>query len=174
MAEKRQNPHKYKEPKPIASKGAERFWFYFAQFTWGLPVNLFGAIAFLICKLLGNPSEKFCNAFIVYIKAKKFGGLSLGVFIFMNAQDKEPWRHDTRIHEYGHTIQCMLLGVFYWIVVGLPSAIWCNCFEGYRKKHNVSYYKLYCESWANKWGQKWANDRQSFNSLPKVKATRKV
>jgi hypothetical protein len=32
--------------------------------------------------------------------------------------------------------------------------IWCNCFEGYRKKNNVSYYKLYCEAWANKLGQK--------------------
>ncbi len=27
---------------------------------------------------------------------------------------------------------------------------------GYRKKNNVSYYKLYCEAWANAWGQKFS------------------
>jgi hypothetical protein len=24
----------------------------------------------------------------------------------------------------------------------------------------VSYYKLYCESWANNWGQKWSGEKQ--------------
>ena len=26
----------------------------------------------------------------------------------------------------------------------------------YREKNNVSYYKLYCESWANSWGEKFS------------------
>ena len=54
------------------------------------------------------------------------------------------------------TWQCLLLGPLYYLVIALPSAVWCNFFEGYRKKNNVSYYKLYCEGWANAWGQKFS------------------
>lgn len=173
MAEKRKNPHRYREAKPLANKGWTKFFFYLDQLTWGLTVNLVGAVVFLICKIAGCHSERFCHAVIVYSNKKNFGGLSLGLFIFMNAKEDQPWKDDTQIHEYGHTIQCLLLGPLYWLVVALPSAIWCNFFAGYRKKHNISYYKLYCESWANKWGEKWSGKKQSFH-LPTVKATRKI
>lgn len=173
MAEKRKNPHRYREAKPLANKGWTKFFFYLDQLTWGLTVNLVGAVVFLICKIAGCRSERFCHAVIVYSNKKNFGGLSLGLFIFMNAKEDQPWKDDTQIHEYGHTIQCLLLGPLYWLVVALPSAIWCNFFAGYRKKHNISYYKLYCESWANKWGEKWSGKKQSFH-LPTVKATRKI
>ena len=173
MAEKRKNPHRYREAKPLANKGWAKFFFYLDQLTWGLTVNLVGAVVFLICKIAGCRSERFCHAVIVYSNKKNFGGLSLGLFIFMNAKEDQPWKDDTQIHEYGHTIQCLLLGPLYWLVVALPSAIWCNFFAGYRKKHNISYYKLYCESWANKWGEKWSGKKQSFH-LPTVKATRKI
>ena len=79
----------------------------------------------------------------------------MGLFIFM--KDREgvnPWSYNTRIHEYGHTWQCLLLGPLYYVVIALPSVIWCNFFAKYREKNNVSYYKLYCEAWANCWGQK--------------------
>ena len=173
MAEKRKNPHRYREAKPLANKGWTKFFFYLDQLTWGLTVNLVGAVVFLICKIAGCRSERFCHAVIVYSNKKNFGGLSLGLFIFMNAKEDQPWKDDTQIHEYGHTIQCLLLGPLYWLVVALPSAIWCNFFAGYRKKHNISYYKLYCESWANKWGEKWSGKKQSFH-LPTVKSTRKI
>lgn len=80
----------------------------------------------------------------------------MGLFIFMKDRGEEPnpWSYNTRIHEYGHTWQCVLLGPLYYIVIALPSVIWCNFFENYRKKNNVSYYWLYCEAWANAWGQK--------------------
>jgi len=79
----------------------------------------------------------------------------MGLFIFMkDVPENEKWTYNTRIHEYGHTWQCLLLGPLYYIVIALPSMIWCNLFAAYRKKNNVSYYKVYCESWANAWGQK--------------------
>ncbi len=135
----------------------KKFLFYFVQWTWGLPVNLIGGIVFLICtKILGRRYQKFGYARITYLPWKQ-GGLSLGLFIFMRDQHpNKKWTYNTRIHEYGHTWQCLLLGPLYYIVIALPSAIWCNCFEGYRKKNNVSYYKLYCEAWANAWGQKFS------------------
>lgn len=146
--------------KSIATHGCARFMFYFVQLTWGLPVNIVGGILFLFFKLFRKSRhERFCNAVISYIPWKQ-GGLSMGLFIFMADGREEKWTRNTRIHEYGHTIQCMLLGVFYFFVVGIPSAVWCNFFEGYRRKNNVSYYKLYCESWANSWGQKWSGMKQ--------------
>ncbi len=134
-----------------------RFLFYLVQWTWGLPVNLIGAIVYLICtKILHRRWQRFGYARIVYLPWKS-GGLTLGLFIFMkDRHSSKKWTYNTRIHEYGHTWQCLVLGAFYWIVIALPSAIWCNFFEGYRKRNGVSYYKLYCEGWANKWGQKFS------------------
>ena len=133
------------------------FLFYLVQWTWGLPVNLVGGIAFLICtKLLHRRWQRFGYAYIVYLPWKQ-GGLSMGLFIFIRDQHpKKEWTYNARIHEYGHTWQCLLLGPLYYPVIALPSAIWCNCFEGWRQKHGVSYYKLYCEGWANAFGQKFS------------------
>ena len=132
----------------------KRCLFYFVQWTWGLPVNLVGGIAFLICtKIKKRRWQHFGYAYIVYLPWNA-GGLSMGLFIFMKDNHKsKKWTYNTRIHEYGHTWQCLLLGPLYYIVVALPSMIWCNVFGGYRKKHNISYYKLYCEAWANAFGQ---------------------
>ena len=133
------------------------FLFYLVQWTWGLPVNIVGGIAFLICtKIKKHRYQRFGYSYIVYLPWKS-GGLSLGLFIFMKDQHKsKKWTYNTRIHEYGHTWQCLLLGPLYYIIIAIPSAVWCNCFAGYRKNKNVSYYKLYCESWANAWGQKFS------------------
>lgn len=144
--------------KSIASKGFSRFMFYFVQFTWGLSVNLIGGLIWLILSRKFR-HDRFKNAFITYIPGN-WGGLSLGLFIFMAEGRQENWTRNTKIHEYGHTIQCLLLGPLYWIVIAAPSAIWCNFFDKYRKKNNISYYKLYCESWANKWGSRWSGMKQ--------------
>ena len=152
----------------IATKGFPRFLFYFVQWTWGLPVNLIGLIVYL-CLYKKCRHEKYKNAYISYIPWNQ-GGLSMGQFIFMAEDRNDGWTNNTKIHEYGHTIQCLLLGPLYWIVIGAPSAIWCNCFATYRKKHNVSYYKLYCESWANRWGQTWSGETQrGVNYIKKKK-----
>ena len=147
-----------KEPK-APEKGfmtsLKKFVFYLIQWTWGLSVNLVGGIAYLICtKIKGYRWQHFGYARIVYMPWNA-GGLSMGLFIFMKDQHKnKKWTHDVRIHEYGHTWQCLLLGPLYYPVIALPSVIWCNCFRGYRQKNNVAYGKLYCEGWANAWGRK--------------------
>ena len=140
------------------------FLFYLVQWTWGLTVNLAGGIAFLICsKIKGYRYQRFGYAYIVYVPWKG-GGLSLGLFIFMKDQhSNKKWTYNTRIHEYGHTWQCLLLGPLYWIVIAIHSFIWCNCFAKYREKNNVSYYKLYCESWANSWGEKFSHMKRVEN-----------
>ena len=154
-----------KEPK-APEKGfmtsLKAFVFYLIQWTWGLPVNLFGGLAYLICtKLLHYRWQHFGYARIVYVPWKG-GGLSLGLFIFVKENhSKKTWTYNTRIHEYGHTWQCLLLGPLYWVVIAIPSFIWCNCFANYRKTHDIPYAALYCEAWANSWGEKFSKMQQT-------------
>ena len=152
----------------------KKFLFYLVQWTWGLPVNLVGGIIYLICKAKGRKQKKFQNAYITYLPWNQ-GGLSLGLFIFMRENHKSKiWTYNTHIHEYGHTYQCLLLGVFYWLIIALPSAIWCNAFEKYRRKNNVSYYVFYPEKWANAWGQKFTKKPMILTDIQKKKSQKTI
>ncbi len=136
--------------------------FYFIQWTWGLPVNLVGLIVFLwYAKVKKCPYQRFGYSFITYMPWNA-GGLSLGLFIFMKDKHiSKRWTYNTRIHEYGHTWQCLLLGPLYYPIIAIPSAVWCNFFGWFRKKYDVSYFSLYCEKWANAWGVR-------FSGLPMI------
>ena len=138
----------------------KKFFFYLVQFTWALPQNLVGAMAYLILSRK-HEHERFHNSYITYVEKENFGGVSIGIFIFINPARKEDWLHDTRIHEYGHTIQSLFLGPVWLFVVALPSVIWAGSkrLADYRKKNDVSYYTLYCEGWANLWGAKWSGEK---------------
>ena len=136
------------------------FLFYLVQFTWALPQNLVGAIAYLILSRK-HKHERFHRAFITYVEKEGFGGVSIGIFIFINPAKKEDWLHDTRIHEYGHTIQSVFLGPLWPFVIALPSVIWCGskALNKLRKEKDISYYWLYCEGWANLWGARWSGEK---------------
>ena len=85
---------------------------------------------------------------IFYQHKYNFGSVSLGNYIFLCPSH---WNdEDTKKHELGHTKQSYILGWLYLIVIGIPSIIWCEYFEEYRKKHNISYYSFYTEKWADK------------------------
>ena len=135
--------------------------FYLLQWTWALSQNIVGGIGHLL--LRGKyRHERFHGAVVTYVEAKNFGGVSIGMFVFMNPARGEDWVHDTRIHEFGHCVQSLLLGPLYWLVVALPSIVWCN-FPAFAKLHNTKatkhvYYKLYCETWANVWGAAWTGE----------------
>ena len=151
--------------------------FYAVQWTWGLPVNIVGGLMFLyFTKIKGYRWQHFGYSKIVYMPWNG-GGLSMGLFIFIkdNHKDKK-WTYNCRIHEYGHTWQCLLLGPLYYFVIALPSIIWCNCFAGYRKKNNVPYSAVYCEKWADLWGQKFSGMTQvlDFNHCSLLKKQEKA
>lgn len=120
--------------------------FQILQWTWCLPQNLVGAVVWLCCKLRHDATEPFNGRTVV--RWRRFDGVSLGQFVFVNINDGER----TVKHEYGHTRQSLMLGWFYLLVIGLPSLIWAGCFDKYRAKHGVSYYKFYTERWADKLG----------------------
>ena len=132
----------------------KQFWYTVLQILWGFPQTLLGFAVFL--RLRRMPHYRYHGA--VVTEWKKWTGLSLGLFVFVPEGNAGK---DFLVHEYGHTIQSLVLGPLYLVGIGLPSVVWCNlrCFINLRKKKNISYQKLYAERWANHLGEKTTGEK---------------
>jgi hypothetical protein len=84
-------------------------------------------------------------------------GLSLGLFVFV------PRESESRlvVHEYGHTIESMILGPLYLPLVVLPSLVWAGlpACERLRRRRGISYYDMPVERWANVLGTRVTGER---------------
>lgn len=134
-----------------------RILYWLLQWTWGFVQNIVGLAVFL-ANLKGR--HYLYHGAVVTVWRYSKANAALGMFIFVNEPLSERSRlaayESTRIHEYGHTVQSVILGPLYLIVIGLPSMLWCMlpvC-RGYRKRNGVSYYVFYPERWANYLGEK--------------------
>lgn len=127
--------------------------FYIIQFTWGIIQNLLGF--FLYIKYHKKEHTFYHGSIVTYHKGK-WGGVSLGVFIFINGNKDDKWIRATRVHEYGHSIQSFILGPLYMLIIGLPSFLWCNLkrYRKLREEKGISYFSFYPEKWANYLGSK--------------------
>ena len=112
--------------------------------TWGLPQTLAGAATLLVA---GRYHKHYPFRSAVVTEWKLDRGLSLGPFIFV------PQNCPRRllVHEYGHTIQALILGPLYLPVIVLPSLTWAGLptLERRRTRTHRSYYSFYTERWAN-------------------------
>lgn len=115
--------------------------FYLAQFTWGILQNLLGFIIFVFAAATGRYKRRVGRAFVCQVPFN----VSLGCFIFVvDSYDELLIKH-----EYGHTLQSLILGPFYLLIIGLPSLIWAGFFDEWRRKRGISYYSFYTERLAN-------------------------
>ena len=124
------------------------------QITWGFPQTFFGFAVFLWFRK--GIHYRYHGA--VVTEWNKRTGLSLGMFVFIPEGNTGK---TFLVHEYGHTVQSLLLGPFYLLFVGIPSVVWCNfslC-DSYRRKKKCSYGSLYTECWANRLGEKSTGER---------------
>ena len=139
------------------------FLYRLLQCTWGLPQTLLGFIIFLMH--LGDKHYSYHGAIVTQWKGRS--SVSIGMFVFITA---EPYFYDKLkdsytmeelsarllVHEYGHTIQSLILGPLYLIAMGNPSTLWgflptCNA----RRHHEqISYFAFFTERWANALGEK--------------------
>lgn len=147
--------------------------YLFWQATWGFPQTFAGACVFLTHAR--KPHFLHHGALVTVWKPRY--GLSLGPFVFMNAtsdvadssaaEETSPppfveyvpgklLNDRLLVHEYGHTVQSLILGPLYLPVIGLPSAIWLNTPRFSNRRHNAqsSYYAFYTERWANRLGER--------------------
>ena len=123
------------------------FLFRLWQWTWGLPQTLLGAVICLACRKC--PHERFHGAIVTHWKQS--GSLGVGMFLFIGKSRSDDNRRQVMVHEYGHSVQSMILGPLFLIIMGIPSFLWCNlapC-RRLRREKGVSYYSFYPEKNAN-------------------------
>lgn len=121
------------------------FWIW--QWTWGLPQNLVGLIVFLVCRKRPHGTYRGC----ITTRWNNRGSMGMGMFLFLGSEDPQ-----VRVHEFGHSVQSVILGPLFLPVMGIPSFLWCNIpyFRRLRKEKGISYYRFYPESTANWLGAK--------------------
>lgn len=127
------------------------FLFRFWQWTWGLPQTLLGAVIYLFCRKC--PHDRYHGTIVTYWN--QGGSLGVGMFLFIGKTRNEDFRKRILVHEFGHSVQSMILGPLFLIIMGIPSFLWCNlppC-EKLRKEKGVSYYSFYPEKNANWLGE---------------------
>ena len=136
------------------------------QYTWGLLQNLAGGTIYAFYRLRGCPHFAYQGALAV-IWPVRSGSMSLGRFLFLH-ESYRPGDRALLAHEYGHTIQSLILGPLYLFVIGLPSLLWAGLPVFQRRRHDrhVSYYSFYPEKWANALGARFARPRRDPEACP--------
>lgn len=126
------------------------------QCTYGILQTFLGFCLFLIyCR-----EKHYSYRGAVVTEWKHGGSVSLGMFLFVSTKYKERAAAEAYnrlvAHEYGHSIQSLMLGPLYLIIIGIPSFLWAAvpAFRKMRRERNISYYSFYTESWANALGER--------------------
>lgn len=146
--------------------------YFLMQCTWGAIQSLLGLIYFILH--FSDRHYFYHGAIITEWNTKS--SVSLGMFVFVT---KEPYFYDKLkneytmeelsgrllVHEYGHTIQSLILGPLYLIIIGIPSTLWgflpyCNI---KRKTKSISYFSFYTEKWANALGEQVTGQKSMEN-----------
>lgn len=134
------------------------------QLTWGVLQSLLGFMLFIYF----YQSAHDCYFGSIRTKWPLRGGLSLGLFIFtpdernMSANSsqysKAKWQEycqQVSVHEYGHSIQSIILGPLYLLTIGIISFTWSQSayFQKKRKELTIPYSACWTEKWANQLGE---------------------
>ena len=144
----------------------------FVQCTWGCIQSLLGLLNFLLH--IKDRHYFYHGAVITEWNDKS--SVSLGMFVFVTMEPYfynklkkeytiEELSHRLLVHEYGHTIQSLILGPLYLIVMGIPSTLWgfLPSLNKKRKKEGISYFSFFTEKWANHLGEKVTNQKSMGN-----------
>ena len=109
---------------------------------WQIPQLL---VAVIMMPFLGKIELIAYRHFNFCYKAEKMNGaISLGPIAFVSNYSSK--NECVIAHELdGHTMQSKILGIFYLLVIGIPSIIWAGTYD-YKK---TCYYSFYTESNAN-------------------------
>ena len=143
------------------------------QCTWGIVQTLLGFMVFLVN--IKNKHYFYHGAIVT--ERNMPSSVSLGMFVFTTTNPMKDKRIENKIpdeelsqrllvHEYGHTIQSLILGPLYLIVMGIPSTLW-GFLPYYQKKRNngVSYFSFFTEKWANFLGEKVTKERSMEDAI---------
>ena len=123
------------------------------QWTWGLPQTLLGLV--LAIRYRRCPRRRVGGTLATFHDGA-WGGVSLGMFLFVPGGLQPEREARLLAHEYGHTFQSALLGPLYLLAVGVPSFLWANLPGNVRKRatQGIPYTSRYPEDWAEALGRK--------------------
>lgn len=84
----------------------------------------------------------------------------LGLFVFLlNIKNKHFFYH-------GHTIQSLIFGPLYLIVMGIPSTLWGFLpYFQHKRDNGVSYFSFFTERFANYLGEKTTKEKSMGNAI---------
>jgi len=136
--------------------------YFFVYWVWQFPQMLLGAILVKILKAEKRTITTKDGLQIdhwYFKRETKFSrfisGVSLAIFILLSDNNND---EDTICHEYGHSRQSLYLGLFYLLIIGIPS-VCGNLWSRYAHKdwsdydrHCWYYIILKWEKWADKLG----------------------
>lgn len=116
------------------------------QCTWGILQTFLGLVLFL--KHYQNKHYRYHGAVVTVWKSKT--SVSLGMFVFVTAEPFFAKKFEGKIsveelsgrllvHEYGHTIQSLILGPLYLVLIGIPSTLWGFLLGKRRKEKQIPY-----------------------------------
>ena len=143
------------------------------QCTWGILQTLLGFMVFLIN--IKNKHYFYHGAIVT--ERNLPSSVSLGMFVFTTTNPMKDKRIENKIpdeelsqrllvHEYGHTIQSLILGPLYLIVMGIPSTLWGFLPYFQKKRDNgVSYFTFFTEKWANFLGEKVTKEKSMEDAI---------
>lgn len=143
------------------------------QCTWGILQTLLGFAVFIV-----NIKQKhyFYKGAIITETASP-SSVSLGMFVFTTKTPMPDKRVENRIpdeelsgrllvHEYGHTIQSMIFGPLYLIVMGIPSTLWGFLPVCQKKRdRGVSYFSFFTERFANYLGEQVTKEKSMEDAV---------
>lgn len=137
----------------------KRILYTLLQCTWGAAQTLLGFFFFLATFRCPHRIYRGC----IDTHWRLSSGLSLGLFIF-TPEEKHRRSQPVRVHEYGHTVQSLMLGPFY-LIVCLISATWANLpyFRRMRRERHIPYTACFVEAWASRLGEKVTGEPAIWN-----------
>lgn len=137
--------------------------FYLLSFTWGIVMTLVGLFALLYIYLFMHKSvDIFMVAGRVCIrhKTKIFGGISLGIVYYIDKRNS----YRLHTHELGHTVQNVMFGLLFPVLIGIPSVIRANLRRKFpslrydRHKRYIEYDSIWFEGQATELGEKYFHE----------------
>ena len=136
--------------------------FYVLNLTWGIPMNIIGALVALGLYIGGKRPTRHGGCWC-YIVGRGWGGVSLGLVMIVDEESTD--YDDTKNHEHGHAIQNAVFGVFMPFVVSIPSAVryWYRLYMEKRGKADSlpPYDSIWFEAQATEWGDKFMREEES-------------
>lgn len=148
----------------------KRILYCIVQCTWGILQTFLGLIMFI--KHFKSKHYTYYGAIITEWNMKS--SVSLGLFVFVTSEpyfakkfegeiSTEELSNRLLVHEYGHTIQSLMLGPLYLLVIGIPSTLWGFAGAKKRKEEQVPYGAFFTEKWANHLGEQVTSEKSIGN-----------